>query len=309
MNMDKKEFDIYATSLKDFVKEVLQIDYYPKFENTHKVPQSTLNLLKPPRKYPNPEYVSLVMEIEKSGFHEVKEIIDESHDLLFNSKSCDKEECLFKFQRLWERLNKLEEKLISDKSDKEIIEIFNHDLNAERTKYNIDGINKKLKNIQTNLISKPLDSCRNCQIYLSLRRVINLQDIMEVKLLEPTIEVSTSGLFLPNGNRTFKYPKSSVLILDSLKDGEFELTFVHEHTHTLLHQYFENLISKNKGLNEGFAVAMEYYYVRWKKSLGINGLEFNGNRYGEYLGHQILTLPDYHTIMKDLFDLLTLKKI
>lgn len=227
----------------------------------------------------------------------------------------------YKYTKFHKRLNEsanIIEKLIksfkgNDEEEVRLLIIkFNETLvDSDKEREWRDGINKKLLGVKDQIDrikqpkSKLFKDCPNkgdCEIIFILKRLKEIEKINELSLPNPTVPFHTAGLYLPTGFD--KYPKNSVLISDDIfKDNdEFEQTFIHEHTHAILHKTIGNVILKNKGLNEGFAVAMEYFYAKDE------GLKFNEKRCGEYLAHQILTVLEEPKKPWELFEELKKKK-
>lgn len=305
--MVSAEFEYFGKQINEFFKAVLGEDFIPDSKNTYYIPNDELKKIKPERTYPDPDFIPLKQLVNKSGFIEVKRIIDESDELLESLKNnhiCNKRICKFSVKRLHDRLISLENKMNSKISDNKKADFFNRKLKRSKS---TEGLNKKLENIIEKL-EKHNEYCSDCKIYNSFNRLTNIRQIKEIDFIDLNVKQSTGGLFLPGGYIDPYYPESSILISNSLKDkpNELELTLVHENTHALLYKICDEYISKNKGLNEGFAVAMENYYVKWKESEEGNILKFNDKRYGEYLSYQILiaiydlgNIRDYYTSLKN----------
>lgn len=141
-------------------------------------------------------------------------------------------------------------------------------------------------------------NCKNmCRVFLDKLCEYNKCSFeMTEDELTRNKEIHAIGLYLTNSyyieDKFFE--KGSILISTEIHvhSPEFALTYVHESTHALLDDLFGSKVHTKKGFNEGFAVAMEYYY-----SID-NELEFNYDRHGEYLAHEMLTLPDDISILK-----------
>lgn len=259
--------------------------------DTYVIPQVELDNIRPPKNYPNPH------------LDNIKDHLAKILELLELSKKCrgenNPDKCpFFKTKRLEELLNRV---LYPKRKTK---------LNDN----NIKRINQKLEIISNSFTSENVPCfirddedffCyHDCQRLIDEFRISNFGKFrfeFETDELSKPIQVKTRGLYLNRDHGDYR--KDSVLISEDIINdkNEFELTFVHEHTHAMLHTVLGDVISKNKGLNEGFAVAMEYFYAK------DYGLKFNEKRYGEYLAHQILTVLDDPKNPRDLFDKLKKK--
>ena len=290
---------------------------------TYIVSQEELDKIKPPRTYPNPDFVPIHVAIDKTGFLEVRDIVTEACELFKKREVCDRKNCVLGFKTLCKRLDinqNVIDKLINfskDNNDEKIrqcITQFNIRLKHGTKNKTGVGLNKKLNCVKDKLVNIQIKNSNlnkkcpkngDCEIiYDILEKLLDIEKIWELTPPEPpTITSPVGGLYLSSGFG--KYPKSSVLISVGLctdkNKNEFEQTFVHEHTHAMLHAVLGDVISKNKGLNEGFAVAMEYFYAKQ------NALKFNNKRHGEYLAYQILTVLDSPDTLKELFDELNKK--
>jgi hypothetical protein len=300
-----------------FFEDVLKVNYTPC--DTFIVPKDEINLISPPKGYPNPKSESISEAIEKTGFLKVMAIINEAYELFKNKNrvDCERGKCVLKCKKFHKRLlesykiiKKISELINSSHENKEpevreLVEQFNNTLVDTKSK---DGLNKKLNGVkkQMDKIKKPTSDLHikcpkhgDCKIiYDILEELIEIDAIIELSLPnplpEPTVPIPAIGLYLNNNHG--QYRKGSVLISKDIigNQKEFEQTFVHEHTHAMLHKEIQgNVILKNKGLNEGFAVAMEYFYD--KKN-------FDEKRYGEYLAHQILTILENPNKPRELFE-------
>lgn len=289
---------------KKFFKDTLGEEY--TLRETYIVPQDEINLISPPKKYPNPEF-DYTGDFISDHINEIRKHLSKIIELIEVSKTCiyngNPKECpFFETKRLEELANQI---LNPNKISKNVVN-------------NISRINKKLKHISDKFNMKRVHCfnpnngfcCCDCTNLIEKFRIRNEQQqyCFEFDLdgLNEYTNQITIGLYLNREHKTNRgdvYPKCSVLISkDVLCDsGKFEQTFVHEHTHAMLHACLKDAISKNKGLNEGFAVAMEFFYAKKYH------LEFNKKRYGEYLAHQILTILENPNEPRELFKKLKIK--
>lgn len=286
--------------VKIFFKYTLGEEY--TLCKTYIVPQDEIDLISPPKKYPNPEF-DYTGDFISDHINEIRGHLSKIIELIEASKTCryngNPKECPF-----------FETKRLKDLAD----QMLNPNKISKNVVNNINRINKKLKYISKKFNAERVHCfnyndgfcCHNCTNLIEKFRIRNIEQKQyrfEFNLdgLNEYSNQITIGLYLNREHKTNRgnvYPKKSVLISkDILCDsGKFEQTFVHEHTHAMLHACLGDIISKNKGLNEGFAVAMEFFYA--KKY----GLSFNEKRYGEYLAHQILTILDNPKYPRKLFE-------
>lgn len=291
--MDLKDAERYdgdmINRVKNFFEKTLGVKYTAC--ETYIVPQDEINLISPQKRYPNPR----VNEI-KDYLSKITRIIELSKNCRYdkNHKECP----FFETKRLEYLLNQV---LNPKKRNTNVVN-------------NINRVNKKLKSISKKFNTKRVHcfnfgdefcSC-DCKGLIEDFRIGNVEQRqyrfeLDSDEFDEYIYHTTMGLYLNREHRTNRsvYPKGSVLISEDISrdNGTFEQTFVHEHTHAMLHKEIQgNVISKNIGLNEGFAVAMEKFYA------DKNGLNFNEKRYGEYLAHQILTILENPNKPKELFE-------
>ena len=287
--------------VEDFFEKTLGEKYTAC--HTFIVPQKEINKISPPKKYPNPEFNNSNYNVDKIIEHlsKIIRLIELSKKCRFNKNQNPKECPFFETKRLEELSNKV--------------------LNSKEPNINIiSRINIKLKTISKKFNAKRVHcfhfedefcscDCKGLIYDFKINNVGQLQYQFEFDSNEfdKYIDHKTIGLYLNREHRTNQgdvYPKGSVLISKYIchDNGTFEQTFIHEHTHAILHAILKGFISKNKGLNEGFAVAMEYFYAK------DNCLNFNKTRYGEYLAHQILTILDNPNEPKELLEKIKNKK-
>lgn len=75
-----------------FFEDALKEDYTAC--DTFIVSQPTLDDIKPPRTYPNPDFVPIHVAIHETGFPEVRDIVNEA----YKGKICNREECVISIQ-------------------------------------------------------------------------------------------------------------------------------------------------------------------------------------------------------------------
>lgn len=273
-----KEFEDLERKFNDFLQSNLEVTY--KF-NEHEVicvDQYVLDRLKPPRTYPNPNF-------NISKINTILGLIE-----LHRECNCPKMCPLYETKRLRELLERFVKnpKTMEDEIVERIID--------------------KLRIRDEKFQNEYLGACQNCGCNCRNQCKELLDELQEDdKRFEMTKdefkcnkEVLTVGLYLTKSRFIYgvHYRKGSILIGNDIPVGsdEFALTYVHENTHALLDDLFGSKVHTKKGFNEGFAVAMEFFYA------DEYDLDFNKERHGEYLAHEILTLPKDKSILKRTLD-------
>ena len=268
---DVKDFNDIVKALKKQLSEFIQ-DNVKKIDDTlekHEakyIEQEVIDRISPPKIRPNPNFNASKINIILG--------LIESH------KNCSYPNCPFNQ---------------SDSLEKSLVDVIeNQDVkDLNKIVNDLDVFCKNFPNINELCISNECAcNCKNMckKLFDQIIEYNKCSFAMTKNELTRNKEIPAIGLYLTDSYYIEDdfFEKGTILISTELDvhGSKFALTYVHESTHALLHDLFGSKVHKKKGFNEGFAVAMEYYYAQKYD------LDFNKERHGEYLAHEMLTLPN-----------------
>lgn len=277
LKVDFKDIKKYLEMrLSKFIKDNVGEIYNFKEHEVIRVNQKVIDQISPPKTYPNPDFnISKINTI--LGLIEVH-------------KECGYPKCPFnKTKSLEKSLRSVIKKPVI-KDLKEIVNDLKEFCKNFPNKNELCVFNKCACNCKYKckpLLDK-LCEYNKCSFEMTENELTRNKETIAI------------GLYLTDSYCIEKkvYKKGSILISKNIPSdsSEFELTYVHESTHAFLDDLFGSKVHTKKGFNEGFAVAMEFFYA------DEYGLDFNKERHGEYLAHEMLTLPDDISILKRTLD-------
>lgn len=263
--------------LGEFISDTLLCKYNFDKHSVICVDQKILDRISPPKTYPNPKF----------NISKINTILS----LIELHKKCGNPRCPLSDTK---RLEKLLNRFVKNPSTISVKYI-------ERIIIILKTRDKKLKTVYSDACYNCHCNCRNqCEESFSeLQEDNKCFEMMENEFKQntktPAIGLYLTSSYYIDGN---SFKKGSILLSNDIPLGSdtFKLTYLHESTHALLDYLFGSKVHMKKGFDEGFAVAMEYYYA------DEHGLDFNKERHGEYSAHEMLTLPHKISNLKTMIE-------